>query len=461
MLPRDVAVRGVAACVAIGGGLWACGCAPHSAALDASVDATPIPIATQLWARGLVAPEEATRALPAGRILVVVEPTRVLALDEGSGRERWRREGLEGDVALLRGANDAVAADAKGHVVRLRLADGSTKWRTDALCNARNERIATSRVEATAESVFVGCRGGRLFRLDARTGKTRAVLDALAFEGFDEITPLPLGALAVAGWTSGATLLAYVAVLRATDLHELVSPRLETLLVGAVGDTAVLDDLCCNGRTDTYRPATIVNVDLRNGATSEPLDLRPDPDRFPPKGQGPGQGWNGAAIVGTHLFLGIAPMLYDYGDARAPAREPERLLTNLVAPPRFLADGSAYVAVQAADGTRVAQLLDLNTSPIRVRARLEIGGSPLVTYNVRIARGAMVLSGSSPSQISPTFVRISDGAEVSVPAGCGLVGATETAAYASCAVHGGTFVRSYVAKFALPSARAPAVRSSR
>lgn len=434
-------------------GLFAC-VRGHFEASSDPPSVAPVPVATRLWAHGLAIPEEATRALPAGSFVVIPEDARgMLVLDARSGREAWRRTDPVVDVALLMAAHDAVAADRQGHVARIGLADGKRKWQTGGLCPTREQGVGAPRIEAIADSVFVGCGGGAFFRLDARTGTTRATLDALGFDGFTAITRLPRGALAVVGWSSGATTRAQLAVLRAADLHEVVPPREETLLVGSVGDTAILDDLCCQGRTDTYRPATIVSVDLRDGTTSEALDLRPDPDRFPPKGQGPGQGWNGAAIAGTHLFLGIPPMLYDYGDARAPAHEPDRLLTNLVAPPTFLTDGSVYVAVQIADGTRVAQLLDLNSRPMRLRARLEIGGSPLVSYDERLAPGALVLSYSTPTQISPTFVRISDGAEISVPAGCRLIGATEEAAYASCAVHGGSFVRSYVAKFAFPSVR--------
>jgi hypothetical protein len=380
----------------------------------------------------------------------------LVALNARTGQQVWRRDGPMHELTPLPRSAAVVAAD-HGRAVAFGLSDGSVRWRSGPLCPVLKNYPGTPRVSnirAADDSVFVGCAGGRLVRLDARTGETRVTLDALGYDGFNAITPLPHGTLAVAGWSSGAALRAYIALLRAADLHELVTPREETLLVGVVGDTAVLDDLCCFGRADVYRPATIVTVDLRDGKASEPLDLRPDPDRFPASRLGVGQGWNAAAIVGTHLLLGIVPMLYDYGDARAPAAAPQRLLSDLDKPPTYLADGSVFVRRRASDGTSVIELIDRRGAPIRLRARLETGGAPVLAYDERRAPGALALSYSSSAHTSPVFVRISDAAEISVPAGCRLLASTEEAAYASCTVRSDTLVGGYVAKFAFPPALA-------
>lgn len=412
--------------------------------------ATPVPLANERWAHGLAPGKEATRALLSGSFVVLTEArSGVLVLDARSGRELWRRGALV-HVAGLANSNDVVAADRQGHVVRLGLSNGATKWQTGALCAARQQRFVSRRVEAIGGSAYVACSAGALFRLDARTGRTRAALTTLAFDGVEGITPLPLGALAVRGWSSGSTTRTQLALVRADDFRAIVPTREETQLVGVVGDTAILDDLCCHGRTDAYRPATIVNVNLRTGATSEPLDLQPDPDLFPPGRQGPGQGWNGAAIAGNHLFLGIAPMLYDFGDARAPARVPARLLTNLAAPPTYLADGSAFVVVQPADGRQVAELIDLRSRPMRIRARLEGGAAASVTYDAGASPGALQVLRYGPKGASPIVVRVSDGAEVVVPVGCRLLASTEEAAFSACVMKAGAFAGGYLVKFAFP-----------
>jgi len=105
------------------------------------------------------------------------------------------------------------------------------------------------------------------------------------------IAPAGTHAIAVFGYTDGATLQNQLSILDATTLKPIVKRAMsDSTFLGVIGDRAYIDDWCCNGRTDQYSPATIYSVSLKDGTESEHVDLAPDPESHPgnmaPMGQG-------------------------------------------------------------------------------------------------------------------------------------------------------------------------------
>ena len=199
----------------------------------------------------------------------------------------------------------------------------------------------------------------------------------------------------------------------------------------------------CTGRADEYRPATILRVDVRDGSQRAPVDLRPDPERFPPP-RGVGQG-SVAALDGAHLYLAVPPMLYDY-EVDALDRSPRRVLDDLVRPPVFFPGGRMYAVRRSADGAVGAGLIDLNAQPLKSialpRPALDVGED-------RGKDGAFVLYVPSPTP-TRVIVRVADGALVTMPPACNaLLAATGPGAAVQC--RWGPGQRPLLAWFAFPS----------
>ena len=90
---------------------------------------------------------------------------------------------------------------------------------------------------------------------------------------------------------------------------------------GVVRGRAYIDDWCCFGRCDVYRPATTYSISLQNGTKSERIDLRPHPQAHPGNQQPLGQGeYN--YLVGHYLYVvvGFVTYRYDILDLRKPPR---------------------------------------------------------------------------------------------------------------------------------------------
>lgn len=145
-------------------------------------------------------------------------------------------------------------------------------------------------------------------------------------DGITSIVPAGSSAIAVSGFNDGASLSNGLTFLRVKDLRP-VGPKLieDSTFLGVIGDRAYIDDWCCFGRPDEYRPATIYSISLKNGSKSTPVDLAPDPQAHPPNMQPLGQGEHNY-LKGQYFYVVVGPITYRY-NMMDLARRPKRMFT--------------------------------------------------------------------------------------------------------------------------------------
>ncbi len=274
----------------------------------------------------------------------------VRVLDPATGRLRWQHGG--GTSAIVVG-DGAVSYGATGAIVSRALTSGRVLWERRAVCPTPTENTAFWGVSAmvrNADDLIVGCRGGRLVRMDAASGRILARSDtAFDTEAISNIAPLGSCAYEISGWSDGAYLRGNGAIVDCKRLSVIVPEQEDLVVVGEIGNIAVLDERCCFGRPDVYRPATIVRANLTTGALSPAVDLTPEPSRYPAGHRPIGQG-SAVLLEGTELYLVVDRTLYRYGDPRALSGTPQRVAAELADFPTLLNQGLLAVRLRAEGG---------------------------------------------------------------------------------------------------------------
>lgn len=373
-----------------------------------------------------------------------------------TGRLAWQRTGVHAGTVM---GQSVVYADSKSGVIRARIVDGTVEWTRDALCpiDPQVKWSGIRRIDAVGSDVYVECAPDVLIRLDASTGTLRA-RSSVFKDGarVSSIAELSNGAIAVTGWADGATLTQQLSLVRRSDLRHIIPQRSDTEALGAVGATAVLNDYCCFGRPDEYRPATILLVNLLDSTIADPIDLRPDPDYFTSP-RPVGQDAN-AAVIGSSLYLSVAPMLYDYGDARHPALKPLRLADTLAETATFLANGRAALRLRARDGAIEDEFVDLQSHPMRVLwheietaddERIRSSSGPVIGYDAHAAPDVVRLS-VWDSVAGVEFVRVVDGASVATQGSCPNFASDGRVVVVLCTSQMGSGIRRYLESFTFP-----------
>lgn len=157
---------------------------------------------------------------------------------------------------------------------------------------------------------YVGCRE-RVAILDPDTGHVRRSR-YLSIDGANDIVPAGTGAVVVEGWNDGATLRNALFLLRASTLQPITDKAMtDSTFLGVVGDRAYVDDWCCNGRPDEYRPATIYWISLSTGRAGAPTDLRPEPYLHPSDQQPLGQGEHNY-LIAPYFYVPVGSVTYRY-----------------------------------------------------------------------------------------------------------------------------------------------------
>jgi hypothetical protein len=173
--------------------------------------------------------------------------------------------------------------------------------------------------------LFIGCYGGEVVALNA---DRRIVAKAQAsMWGINAIIPAGERAVAVIGYNDGASLTNALEFLRLRRLAP-IGPHLMTdsTFLGVIGDRAYVDDWCCNGRGDVYRPATIYWIALSDGSQGAPVDLAPDRTINSRTIQPLGQGEHNY-LIGKSLYVVVGPVTYRY-DILDLSAAPSRMATS-------------------------------------------------------------------------------------------------------------------------------------
>ena len=323
-----------------------------------------------------------------------------------------------GDTAVYYGATGMVAART--------ITGGRALWERRGLCPISTDGTAAGGVAVIvrhADDLVVGCRGGLIVRVAAASGRILAQSgSAFVAESIAGITPLGACAYAVSGWSTGAAMRSHAAILDCRRLNVIVPEQDEMVVVGAIGNVAVLDERCCFGRADVYRPATIVRANLTTGALSPEVDLTPEPERYPADHRPIGQG-SAVLLEGNELYLVVERSLYRYGDARTPAASPQRIAADLADFPTILRHGLLAVRLRVAGGAVTDELVRVRNGVLEPVWSARESGPVIFGYDADGAPGVLTL-GNTDLPRRQTFVRTYDGAQLVVTAPCQLFGAS-------------------------------------
>jgi hypothetical protein len=173
--------------------------------------------------------------------------------------------------------------------------------------------------------IFVGCAQGEVFVLDRDMRKLRSAGTQMRV---DSIMPAGSNAVAVYGTVDGASLRSMLTLLDAQTLRPLMQQGFtDSTYLGVYRGRAYIDDWCCNGRADTYAPATIYSVSLKDGTESEHVDLAPDPQEHPARFAPIGQGESNYRI-GKYFYVHVEEITYRY-DLTDLKQPPVRMRSSL------------------------------------------------------------------------------------------------------------------------------------
>ncbi len=355
----------------------------------------------------------------------------VRVLDPATGRLRWQRDGgaspmVLGDTEVYYGAAGTIASRA--------LASGRGLWERRAVCPTATDSTSSGGVSVivrNAGDLVVGCRGGRLVRIAAASGNISAHSDsAFVAESIADIAPLGACAYGVFGWSSGAALRGHAAIVDCKRLSVIVPEQDEMVIVGSIGNIAVLDERCCFGRPDVYRPATIVRANLATGALSPEVDLTPEPNRYPADHRPIGQG-SAALLEGSELYLVVDLSLYRYGDPRTLSASPQRIAADLVDFPTFLRHGLLAVRLRLQGGAINDEIVRIRNGALEPLWSSRESGPVNFSYDADAAPGVLTIRNTSEPR-GQTFVRIYDGAQLFVTDPCQMAGANRNLVLMIC-----------------------------
>ncbi|MDB5070627.1 MAG: hypothetical protein JWM87_1738 [Candidatus Eremiobacteraeota bacterium] len=193
------------------------------------------------------------------------------------------------------------------------------------------------------------------------------------------------------------------------------------IILGAIGNIAVLDDMCCNGRADVYRPATIVRANLATGALSPEVDLAPEPSRYPADQRPVGQG-SAAILDGGELYLVVGRSLYRYGDPLALSAQPHRIAAELADFPTILRHGLLVVRLQRDGGAITDEIVRIRNGALEPLWSSRESGPVIFGYDPDAAPDVVTIR-NTDERSGQTLVRTYDGAQLFVTDACNMAGA--------------------------------------
>ena len=177
--------------------------------------------------------------------------------------------------------------------------------------------------------IYIGCSAGSIVEVDIRGDILASA--TVRMDGITSILPAGRNAIAVSGYSDGASLTSLLTFLRSQNLKQIGPKEIaDSTFLGVIGDRAFIDDWCCFGRPDEYRPATIYSISMTDGSASKSVDLFPDRRANPANMQPLGQGEHNY-LLGRHLYVVVGSVTYRY-DILNLKTEPKRMLTPSASP---------------------------------------------------------------------------------------------------------------------------------
>lgn len=134
-----------------------------------------------LWRTGIAAPARATPSAVEGRVFVVTQDNRTIALNAADGAPLWEHQGLNESSGVLGTASPAatrsvvISAYSSGEVYALRAENGSVSWsdQVSGVTVAKSGKLADIRALPVIDKglIFAVSYSGKIVAIDERTGK--------------------------------------------------------------------------------------------------------------------------------------------------------------------------------------------------------------------------------------------------------------------------------------------------
>jgi outer membrane protein assembly factor BamB len=353
----------------------------------------------------------------------------VAVFDIASGKELWHRDGplpIRGTPLFLTDSSSLERVD---------IHTGNVLWRSQVSCLQDNQRH--SYVKVISESVYAGCSGGSLFRLNLADGRVLASQGQISVDDYQQIELLPHAALAVSGYAS-IGMYTRSAVLHAQSLQPIEPLQLSTPdldILGVRNDEAIVADVCCRGTPDTNSPGAIWGVSLTTGDTRWSTAIRPYHPPLPLSDVEPGAGI--FVLASDRLYVGTRTALFVYhvDDLRALGSKASRreIYSDLRDRPEVY-DGR-YLGISEGDGATVRRSALFDTVTARELwsdASRPWSAPPPQLQTSTVAEMYSVMPGDRRFSL----IRLNDGKMLPIDTGCYLQAADERYAVTLCARRG-------------------------
>ena len=225
-------------------------------------------VASPGWSATLPLDASAITGAAVADTVVVAGGGTTVALDEQTGKERWRTGAA---FAVLPIGDDLALGQPGGRVERVDARSGAVRW-SARVCPANAYATAFAKV---GDAVIAGCSGGRVARIDWRGGHIVAKSDAMSVDAIDAIALAGGCHVNLRAHQSGAILSEQDAVVGCRSLHAIMPQRQEVLFLGVSGNNAVMADQCCGLRGAMEQPPGIFTIDGVTGAISSERPFAP------------------------------------------------------------------------------------------------------------------------------------------------------------------------------------------
>ena len=259
-------------------------------------------------------------ASPAAQAAQAAQTSQTQSSTPDPGLTRW----TEHEWALIGSTPETYFFGREGRgIVAVNRASAAVAWQNNSVCSVARKAALIN------EILYVAC-PDTIAILDRANGRV-AHERSINIYGFNAIVAAGSKAVVVEGWNDGAALRNDMAILDKNTLKTIVDrPMSDSTFLGVIGDRAYIDDWCCFGRADQYRPATIYWVSLTDGSASEPIDLNPEPNLHPARMQPLGQGARNY-LQGDSFYVVTPNYTYRY-DVRNLNAPPVRMVTPTSSP---------------------------------------------------------------------------------------------------------------------------------
>lgn len=269
---------------------------------------------------------------------------------------------------------------------------------------------------SNAQSVIVGCVDGSLVRLERKSGAVLARSNALRDAFVYAIQPVGTCAYAVTAIPHQTAASSLVEILGCKRLNVIMQQRADTMVLGAIGETAVLDHCCFRARK-IFRPETISTVDLTNGAQSAGINVLPARKRYQ-------SAW--AILHHQQLYVSADSALYYYGDPRDLPTAASRVDVGGMP----IGDGRYAEQTSNLAGARTTSVVQLDGPSVKTIWTVPSEGIRDPSYD--IATGSLVYQFGHAWSGAHDYVRLSDRKRVTLRPGCWPMASDETELVALC-----------------------------